>query len=100
MKEADLALEATVTEEGTVRAEWLSDSETTAPPLGAALFKVAVHVVLEPEGKLEGLQPTEDNVTGALPSFPLVVQVVPCKVPLLRLPEASAVVVPVPFSNA
>ena len=62
---AEVSPPATVTEEGTVRKELFSESVTTAPPLGASLFKVAVHVVLESAGKLEGLQPTEDNISGS-----------------------------------
>jgi hypothetical protein len=53
---------ATVTEEGRARNELLSDTATGAPPLGADLLIVTVQVVLEPDGKLEGLHATEDNV--------------------------------------
>ena len=62
VKVAEVDPVATVTEEGLVRYELLSESVTTAPPLGAALFKVTVHRVLEPEEKLEGLHPTVDSI--------------------------------------
>ena len=55
---------ATVTEEGSERKELLSESVTTAPPLGAPLFKVTVQVVVRPPSKLEALHPTDDSVTG------------------------------------
>jgi hypothetical protein len=56
---------ATVTEEGSVRKELLSESVTTPPPLGALLFKVTVQVVVRPPSKLDALHPTDDNVIGA-----------------------------------
>ena len=55
---------ATVTEEGSERKELLSASVTTAPLLGAPLFKVTVQVVVSPPSKLDGLHPTDDSVTG------------------------------------
>ena len=65
MKVAEVAPLATVTEEGSVRYELLSESVTTAPPLGAPLSKVTVQVVVSPPCKLEALHPTDDNVAGA-----------------------------------
>ena len=64
MNVAEVAPLATVTEEGLVRYELLSESVTTAPPLGAPLFKVTVQVVVSPPSKLDGLHPTDDSVTG------------------------------------
>jgi hypothetical protein len=42
---AVVAAAATVTDAGTVNAALLSDNVTLAPPLGAALVKVTVHVL-------------------------------------------------------
>jgi hypothetical protein len=51
---AVVAPEATVTEAGTVRAEELSESATTAPPLGAAAESVTEQAELAPDATLEG----------------------------------------------
>jgi hypothetical protein len=64
VKVAEVAPEATFTEAGMERAELLSYIDTAAPLPEAALFMVTVHVVLEPEVKLEGLHPTEDSCSG------------------------------------
>ena len=61
---AEVAPLATVTEEGSERKELLSESVTTAPPLGAAVDRPTVQVVVSPPCKLEALHPTDDNVTG------------------------------------
>ena len=66
VKVAEVDLFATVTDEGIVRNELLSESAIPAPPLEAALIKVTVHRVLEPEEKLEGLHPTVDSSIGRL----------------------------------
>jgi hypothetical protein len=46
VKVAEVAPELTVTEEDKVTNELLSERVTTAPPLGAALFKLTVQVAL------------------------------------------------------
>ncbi len=56
---------ATVTEAGTVSAALLSDTETTIPPLGAALDIVTVQVLTAPEANEEGLQ-ARDVTVGAV----------------------------------
>ena len=65
MNVAEVPPLATVTDAGRERKELLSESVTMAPPLGAPLFKATVQVVVRPPGKLDGLHPTDDNVTGA-----------------------------------
>ena len=64
MNAAEVAPLATVTDEGLVRYELLSESVTTTPPLGAPLLKVTVQVVVSPPSTLDGLHPTDDSVTG------------------------------------
>ena len=54
---------ATVTEAGTVAAVLLLESETEAPPVGAAVLNVTVPVVDVPPVTLAGLTDTEDNAT-------------------------------------
>jgi len=61
MKVAGIAPAATVTEAGTVSSALLLDKETAVPPAGAMLFRVTVHVLVAPEARLEGLQPSEDK---------------------------------------
>jgi len=56
VKVAEAAPAAMVTEAGTVSKALLSDSATTAPPAGAAWFRVTVHVVEAPESIVVGLQ--------------------------------------------
>ena len=65
MNAAEVAPLATVTDEGLVRYELLSESVTTTPPLGAPLFKATVQVVVSPPSKLDASHPTDDSVTGA-----------------------------------
>ena len=55
-KVAEVAPAATVTEAGTVSAALLSDKETTAPPVGAALLRVTVQVEEALEVSEVGLQ--------------------------------------------
>jgi ribosomal protein S8E len=55
-KVAEVAPAATVTEAGTVSAALLSERETTAPPVGAALLRVTVQVAEAPEVSEAGLQ--------------------------------------------
>ena len=69
VKVAEVAPEATVTEEGTDRAALFSDSETTAPPLGAAVDRPTVQVVFDPAFTLDGLQVKEET-TGRLGPVP------------------------------
>ena len=80
VKFAEVAPEATVTEDGTERAELLSDRETTEPPLGAALDKLTVQVVFDPAFMLLGLQAKEET-TGRLDPGPVMVTVVVFEVP-------------------
>lgn len=46
LKVAEVAPEATVTDAGTVRMEFVLDRLTAAPPVGAPLLRVTVHVEL------------------------------------------------------
>jgi len=55
-KVAEVAPAATVTEAGTVNMPLLSDKETTAPPVGAALLRVTVQVAEALEVSEAGLQ--------------------------------------------
>jgi hypothetical protein len=57
---------ATVTEAGTVRSPLLLDSETAAPPTGAAADMVTVQVDVPPLPKLVSVQPSELSTTGAV----------------------------------
>ena len=56
---------ATVTEAGTVRAALLSETETSRPPVGAALFRVTVQVVVAPDDTEAGEQLSADGTIGA-----------------------------------
>lgn len=56
---------ATVTLAGTLAAAWLLDSDTTAPPAGAALVNMTVPVDVFPPTTVEGLTATADNAAGA-----------------------------------
>ena len=56
---------ATVTDAGTTNAVFPLDSVTAAPPAGAALVKVTVHVLDALEPRLLGLQLSVDTSTGA-----------------------------------
>ena len=62
---AKVAAAATVTDEGTVSAALLLDSEMLAPPAGAAFDNVTVQVLLAFEFKLAGEHATDDTKTGA-----------------------------------
>lgn len=62
---AVVALAATVTEAGVVRAVLLSEIVTTEPPDGAAADNVTVQVVVAPEPRLVGLQVSEERLTEA-----------------------------------
>lgn len=63
--DAEVAPDATVTAVGTVKSPLLLESETDAPPEGAALDSVTVQVELAPLLRLEGLQDTELTTGGA-----------------------------------
>ncbi|HZN79285.1 MAG TPA: hypothetical protein VFC01_06300 [Mycobacterium sp.] len=58
-----VAPEATVTLAGTLTALELSDSDTTAPPAGAAALKVTVPVEELPPATLVGLSDSVERVT-------------------------------------
>jgi hypothetical protein len=60
------AAAATATEPGTVSVALVSVRVTLAPPAGAALFKVTVHVLDPFALRLVGLQDSEDIITGAV----------------------------------
>jgi len=62
---AVVAFAATVTDDGVVNSELLSDSVTAVPPVGAALLNVTVHVLVPLELTVVGLHASDDNVTGA-----------------------------------
>ena len=65
MKVAVVAAAATVTEAGTVSVALLSESVTAVPPMGAALERVMVQVLVPLEFRLVGEQAREERVTGA-----------------------------------
>ena len=65
LKVAEVVAAATVTDAGTVRAEFVFDSATLAPPLGAGWLKVTVQVVEEFGPRLVGLHASEETNTGA-----------------------------------
>ena len=65
LKVADVAPAATVTEAGVVSKALLLDKDTELPPAGAALVSVTVHVLIAPEARLEGLQVSDERITGA-----------------------------------
>jgi len=64
-KLAVVAAAATVTEAGTVNIALLLESVTAAPPVGADLVTVTVHVLLALGPRLDGAQAIEDTSTGA-----------------------------------
>lgn len=87
VKLAVVAPEATVTDAGRLTAALLLESDTTAPPLGAACVIVTVHVDVLPELTVAGLQPTllrlvvEPPLTAMLPPVPLAESPVPLAAP-------------------
>jgi len=62
---AVVALDATVTEEGTVRTELLLVKVTEAPPLGAGWVSATVHVVDALDPRLAGVHNTDETRTEA-----------------------------------
>jgi hypothetical protein len=62
---AVVAAAATVTDTGTVRVVLVLVSVTSAPPAGATLVRVTVHVLEEFRPRLAGLHPNDDTRTGA-----------------------------------
>jgi len=64
-KAAELAAAATVTDVGTVRADWLFASVTLAPPVGAGWVRVTVQVLEEFGPSQLGLHTSDDISTGA-----------------------------------
>ena len=68
---------ATVADAGTVKSPLLLDSDTTAPPAGAAADKVTVHVEVPALPKLEGLQDNELTAVAAAKEM-----VAGCELPL------------------
>jgi hypothetical protein len=58
-----VALDATVTEEGTVRTELLLVKVMEAPPLGAGLVRATVQVVEALDPTLAGVQSTDESRT-------------------------------------
>jgi len=61
-KFADVLPAGTVTEDGTVSAELLSESDTACPPAGARALSVTVHVLVAPCASDEGEQLSADTV--------------------------------------
>lgn len=60
---ADMAPALTVTDAGTFNVALLSDSATTAPPVGADWLRVTVHALEAFEPRLVGLHETAETVT-------------------------------------
>jgi hypothetical protein len=65
VKVAAVAEAATVTDAGTVRVALVLASVTAAPPAGAAVVSVTVHLLEELGPRLVGLQASEETCTGA-----------------------------------
>jgi hypothetical protein len=58
-------LAATVTDDGTVSHELLSETATASPPEEAALVRVTVHVEAAPAATVAGLQASAERAAGA-----------------------------------
>jgi hypothetical protein len=65
LKVAEVAAAVTVTDAGTLRAEFVLDRATVAPPVGASLVRVTVQVLDELGPRLVGLQASEETRIGA-----------------------------------
>ena len=65
LKVAVLEPAATVMDVGVVSSALLLESPTAVPPVGAALVRVTVQVLVALGPRLVGLQATEDKTTGA-----------------------------------
>jgi hypothetical protein len=63
---AEVEPAATVTAEGAVRYELLSDKETVSPPVGAAAVSVTVQTLLPPDLRLVGEQASEARAAGGV----------------------------------
>ena len=72
LKVALLLPAATVTNAGTVAEALLLESETAAPPVGAAPLKVTVPVAEVPPVTLEGFIATEESGTPTVPGRAIV----------------------------
>jgi hypothetical protein len=81
-KVAEVLAAATVTEAGTVRAEFVLDSVTLAPPAGAGWVKATVQLLEELGPRLAGLHASDETDTGGakltvvLAELPLYVAVI------------------------
>ena len=65
LNNVEVALAGTITEGAGIGSRILLLANPTAtPPLGAAWFRVTVHLVAAPEFRLVGLHPSDDNVKG------------------------------------
>ena len=65
LKVPEVAAAATVTDVGAVRVALVLVRVTLAPPVGAALVRVTVHVLEALDPRLVGLQANEERSTGA-----------------------------------
>jgi hypothetical protein len=63
---AEDAVAATVTDPGTVRTLLLLEIVTPAPPAGAGLVRVTVHVLEPLAPRLAGVQARDETATGAM----------------------------------
>ena len=72
LKVAEVAVAATVTEDGTVRVELLFDRVTLAPPFRAACDRVTVQVLDPFHRRLVGLH-TSDDMTAVVTRLTLAV---------------------------
>lgn len=82
LKVAVVAVAATVTEAGTVKAPLLLASVTSAPPDGAALFRVTVQALVAFGPRLEGAQTNDDTTvddvsTVIVPPVPVIIVPLP-----------------------
>jgi hypothetical protein len=94
---------ATVTEAGVVSNVLPLDTETAVPPAGAGLVRVTVQLLVAPEARLEGLQPSVDKPrVRTVIVLPVPVMAMPVPVgsepivfvrPTLVVPAAGAIVV-------
>jgi small basic protein len=93
---AEVELAGIDTDAGTVRAALLDDRDTAVAVVGDAVGRVTVQVLVAPDVRLEGLQVSDDRLTGACSESVLVADVplsvaVMVALPLVVIVPAAAV---------